>query len=284
MELACRLWNAQNVEKGKILLLHGMGGTGAIWRPIAAALESDFSVLAPDQRGHGSSRVKTVSGGRDTASYTPLDYGKDLVETLDRRQFHPAWVVGHSMGVRSACALAHLKSQWVRGLVLVDLGFTGVAGGGLGEDLARFLRKLPMRFESRAQAREFLSRECPEPSMAQYLLAVSVPADSSAAGVGTEGAITFPFDRSALIQTIEASRDTSVREWVRAMGLRGMPILVLRGVESRVWSRDDFQAEKGLLRDLHSIRFEEVAGAGHGLPFEKRLEFVNRLKHFVLEG
>ena len=126
MLLAYKLWPTQRDSeraRDKILLLHGMGGTGALWRPIAATLENDFDILAPDQRGHGGSIVPTVPGARSKPGYSPLDYGRDVIETMESLAFHPAWVVGHSMGVRSACGAAFLKPEWVRGLVLVDLGF-----------------------------------------------------------------------------------------------------------------------------------------------------------------
>jgi pimeloyl-ACP methyl ester carboxylesterase len=176
------------------------------------------------------------------------------------------------MGVRSACALAHLKPEWVEGLILVDLGLSGPAGGGMGDDLAQFLKKLPQAFPSRAEARSFLAENCPDPSIAQYLLAVSTATP--------EGGLSFPFDHAALIQTIEAAKNTSVRGWVRAYAEAGKRVLILRGAESRVFSPESFAAEKAALRDLPSVEFEEVAGAGHGLPFEKRAWFVERVRAY----
>jgi len=239
-----------------------MGGTGAIWRPLAAGLESQFDILAPDQRGHGDSRI-------DSATYTPLDYGRDLIETMASLSFHPAWILGHSMGVRTAAAAAHLKPEWVRGLVLVDLGFSGVAGGGLGDGLAQFLKILPLRFASRAQARAFMDANCPDGSITQYLLAVSRSDDTG---------ITFPFDRAALIETIHAARDVSVRKWVEECGDRKLPVHVLRGAESRVWTHDEFLREQEHFKQYPSIVFEEFAGAGHGLPFEKRIELTQLIR------
>jgi pimeloyl-ACP methyl ester carboxylesterase len=273
MELAHLLWKAQGPELDKIILLHGMGGTGALWRPIAASLEEHYSVLAPDQRGHGKSQISQVSGGRSRVLYTPLEYGRDVRDTMEATGFHPAWVIGHSMGVRTACALAHLEPGWAKGLVLIDLGFSGVAGGGLGEGLAAFLKKLPMHFESRTAARDFMARECPDPSIAQYLMAVSAPAP--------QGGITFPFDQAALIETIYAARDASVREWVREMGQLGKPVLVLRGATSQVWSQAEFEAEKASFSKYPSVQFEEFPGTGHGLPFEKRVDFLARLRQFI---
>lgn len=274
MELSFQLWKAQESEKAKITFLHGMGGTGALWRPIVAGIENHFSCLALDQRGHGKSRVAHTPGARTGPRYTPLDYGQDVVETLDKLSFRPSWFVGHSMGVRTACAAAHLQPEWTRGLVLVDLGFSGVAGGGLGDGLAQFLRTLPMEFESREEARQFMMENCPDPSISQYLMAVSVRTP--------EGGLTFPFDKAALIATIEAARDTSVSTWVQELGERRTPILVLRGAQSLVWSHEEFEAEKAQFIDIPSIRFEEVPGAGHGLPFEKRAEFVAMIQEFVV--
>ncbi len=285
MKLAFRTWspaanstepigNDQTLQR--LVLLHGMGGTGTLWRPIAATLETEFAILAVDQRGHGGSRHVPASGSREAATYTPLDYGRDVIETMEQESFHPAWLVGHSMGVRTACAAAHLKPEWVRGLVLVDLGFSGPAGGGLGQGLATFLRKLPLHFASREEARQFMSEQCPDPSIAQYLMAVSVRA--------ADGTIGFPFEHSALIQTIEATAQISVRPWIRAQGERGMPILVLRGAESLVWSREDFEGERKYFADVPSIQFMEIEGAGHGLPFEQRMRFCEVVRGFVAKS
>ncbi len=259
--------------RGRIVFLHGMGGTGALWRPIAAGLEADFEILAPDQRGHGKSQIQQVPGGRSLPSYTPLDYGQDLVETLDELNFQPTWIVGHSMGVRTAVAAAHLRPSSIQGLVLIDLGFSGVAGGGLGEGLAQFIRILPDQFENRESAREFMAKSCPDPSIAQYLMAVSVR-DAS-------GRIHFPFDHSALTQTIYAARDTSVREWVRELAEKNIPIHVPRGQKSLVWTHEEFQREKETFSECPSIHWVEFPEAGHGLPFEQRPAFIEFLRTVI---
>ena len=260
----------------KIVFLHGMGGTGALWRPIAVHLESKMDVLALDQRGHGRSQIPTHSGSRIETHYTPLDYGRDIIETLEALEFHPTWMVGHSMGVRSAMACAHLKPEWIKGLILVDLGFSGVAGGGLGENLARFIRVLPQEFISREEARSFMEQNCPDPSIAQYLMAVSVRDPRT-------GHLIFPFDHSALIQTIYAARDVSIRHWVREIGSQNIPIIILRGAKSLVWSHEEYIKERDSFSDLKSVKFMEFEDAGHGLPFEQRQSFVSLIERCVFE-
>lgn len=267
MKLAYKLWNSQQKEAGKITLLHGMGGTGTLWRPIAALLEEHYSVLAPDQRAHGRSQ------SADLTSFTPLDFGQDLIETLDSLEFHPTWVIGHSMGVRSATAAAWIRPDWIQGLILVDLGFAGPAGGGLGQGLADFLRLLPLHFKSRSEAREFMNQHCPDPSMGHYLMAVAV--------TQPDQSVSFPFDKNGLIKTLDAVRDSSIHKWIEKLGERKMPILVLRGKNSLVWSEKDYQLEKERFANFHSIEFKEVENTGHGLPFEKRTEFLSIVLDFI---
>ena len=275
MDLAYRHWGIKNNSLSNaqthptLVLLHGMGGTGSLWRPIAAHLEEEFQVIAPDQRGHGGSRPVPDS------SFTPEAYGQDVAHLLDQLQIPSAWVVGHSMGVRTACALAHLRPDLVRGLVLVDLGLSGPAGGGLGAPLAEFLRDMPLHFPSRTAARAHMEAHCPDASIGQYLMAVSVPAPGGA------GEITFPFDRDALLSTLQAAETSRIRDWIPGILAHHIPILVLRGETSQVWSASDYAEEKSRWSSNPLIQFETFAGAGHGLPFEKRVQFLERLRTFM---
>jgi pimeloyl-ACP methyl ester carboxylesterase len=272
-----------NVENGshrpthRLVLLHGMGGTGSLWRPLAATLEDQFDILSLDQRGHGKSRVPVTAGGREPARYTPLDYGRDVVETMENTAHHPAWLIGHSMGVRTACAAAYLKPEWVKGLCLIDLGFHGPAGGGLGDTLGSFVTQLPHHFENRETAREYIRKNCPDPAIGQYLMAVSVVDPETKV-------VSFPFDHQALVATIHAARDASVRGWVEALAQKGMPILALRGETSTVWSREDFEKERAHFSRFPSVKFVEMAGTGHGLPFEKRREFAELFSSWARSG
>jgi pimeloyl-ACP methyl ester carboxylesterase len=92
------------------------------------------------------------------------------------------------------------------------------------------------------------------------------------------GRLAFPFDHEALLATIEAARASRVRDWVDEAAGRGIPVLCLRGELSKVWSREDFERERARFKGRANVEFREVAGAGHGLPFEKRAEFTAVLR------
>jgi pimeloyl-ACP methyl ester carboxylesterase len=192
-----------------------------------------------------------------------------VVELLEHLQIPRAIWVGHSMGARTAAAGAFLRPDRVQALVLVDLGFAGPAGGGLGDTLATFLKQIPEGYPNRSEARTRLLEDCPDVSIGRYLLAVLQPQ--------ADGTLRFPFDREALLSTIEAARETEFRSKVRALAEQGIPAWALRGENSTVWSREDFERERKGFTDLPGVHFMEFAGTGHGLPFEKRAEFVELL-------
>jgi pimeloyl-ACP methyl ester carboxylesterase len=60
-----------------------------------------------------------------------------------------------------------------------------------------------------------------------------------------------------------------------------MPILVLRGAQSLVWSHHEFEQERQNLAKSPSVVFKEVEGAGHGLPFEQRQTLVSLIREMV---
>ncbi len=96
-----------------ILLLHGLGVGGAVWQAFARRLLPEHAAVAPDLRGHGQSDAPPDG-------YTPRDYALDLAELITALELAPVPVVGHSLGALVALALADLRPELVRWLVLLD--------------------------------------------------------------------------------------------------------------------------------------------------------------------
>ncbi len=267
MILATTRWSHAAQPLSRILLLHGLGGTGKIWRPLAAGLEGQYDVLAPDQRGHG----RSDSGDQ----YDALTFGNDLYETCHHLQFEPCWVVGHSMGARSAMALAQLHPEMVQGLVLIDIGLAGEAGGSVGRLLRPILHALPMEFLTRAEARDWLNQSIPDPSVAQYLMAVALPHPTQAGG------LVFPFDKEAVLRTIDEALGYDITDQLLLFAELGKPIYLLRGAQSKVWTREAFEQDQKPFAQQTNVHFEEWDGTGHGLPFEKRKELMAKLVEWI---
>jgi esterase len=92
-----------------LVLLHGLGESADVWRPIAPRLAAEFHVLAIDLRGHGD------SDWHDT--YSPQEQGDDIGELIGVLGLAPAAVVGLGMGGRAAALLAarqeHVLTRFV---------------------------------------------------------------------------------------------------------------------------------------------------------------------------
>jgi pimeloyl-ACP methyl ester carboxylesterase len=96
-----------------VLMLHGLGSSGASWRHVAPALGERFRVIAPDARGHGDSEW--------TRDYSPELMADDVAGFLEQIGVLAAIMVGHSMGGVVAYAVAATRPELVRLLVLEEM-------------------------------------------------------------------------------------------------------------------------------------------------------------------
>lgn len=100
------------------LLLHGLGWTGELWRPVLPHLDgAKLCLLAPDLPGHGRS---AGAGG----AYSLEAIADQLAGLLDE----PAEVVGSSWGGALALALAVRHPGRVKRLLLLDGGYFPLSG------------------------------------------------------------------------------------------------------------------------------------------------------------
>ncbi len=272
MILSVRTYGTEHPHHPTLVFLHGMGGTGSLYRPITALLESDFRCIAPDQRGHGESAV--VPDGR----YDIRAYAEDIWETLDTLKEHRVYLIGHSMGVRTALQAMSIAPDRVLGLIGVDLSLTPSFGGGLGAPFLNFIKNLPESFPSRKLLTDYLALHCPDPSIAAYLRA------AAKGPVSGEGLITFPFSVEALRKTIEQADQAPIDAWLKEGLKLGVPMLFLRGAKSLIWSDASYEAQKDSYQYPPQIQFESWPEASHGLPFEKKSDFVVRIRTFVKDS
>lgn len=119
LRLCVNAWGPQ--DGPAIICLHGILDHGMAWEDVATPLAArGYQVIAPDQRGHGS------SGHAATGAYQLLDYVADLDALLDELGNRmapptgPVMLVGHSMGAAVAATFASLRPERVAALVLVE--------------------------------------------------------------------------------------------------------------------------------------------------------------------
>ncbi len=106
--------NATEAGEGSpLVLLHGLFGAARNWGTMQRHLAARHRVIALDLRNHGASPHGAA-----------MDYATmaaDVAETLAALDALPAAVLGHSMGGKTAMALALARPQAVTRLVVADI-------------------------------------------------------------------------------------------------------------------------------------------------------------------
>jgi pimeloyl-ACP methyl ester carboxylesterase len=113
-----------------LLLVHGIGSSGATWDAVVSRLAERFTVIVPDLLGHGSS-------AKPRADYSIGGYANGMRDLLGLLGVDRVTVVGHSFGGGVAMQFAYQFPERVERLVLV-------ASGGLGQHMNIALRALTL--------------------------------------------------------------------------------------------------------------------------------------------
>jgi pimeloyl-ACP methyl ester carboxylesterase len=234
-------------ERGPTLVLvHGSGGSAAVWAHQLDGLAGVARVVAIDLPGHGRS-----AGEAPATIAASVAVVRGLVEALDL----PTVVLGgHSMGgaVAQAFALAH--ADRLAGLVLIGTG-------------AR-LRVLPEIIDT-------LERDHPAGVRLVADLAVGAGAP---AGVKTSvHETTLAAPPRSLIADFRACDAFDV---IADLGTIAVPTLVVCGAEDRLTPPKyaDFLRQR-----IPGARLVVVPGAGHYVQLERPAETTAALRDFLLE-
>lgn len=109
IELAC-----EAVGDGPpVVILHGLFGAGRNWARIARSLGDRHRVYLPDARNHGA------SPRGQTMSYAEM--AQDVLALIEREQLQRPLLIGHSMGGKTAMALALGHPQAIGGVAVIDI-------------------------------------------------------------------------------------------------------------------------------------------------------------------
>jgi lipase len=133
-----RTWNASAGEGPPLVLLHGGGGSSALWEKVAEVLGLDRRLLAPDLLGCGA-----TEGWPERGALTHDLQAELVAQIVDEQVGDAVDLVGHSYGGATAVRLAVNHPAKVRSLVLVEPILTCLlreAGDPMFEDSVRVNR------------------------------------------------------------------------------------------------------------------------------------------------
>lgn len=131
-----------------MLAIHGITSNHLAWQHFAtAAINSGYSVYAPDLRGRAASNQLPAPFGMKV-------HAADMHAVMQQLQLTKPFVIGHSMGGFVAIALNHFYPNLIGKLVLIDGGLPLALPPGMSIEevlplvLGAALARLAMKFES----------------------------------------------------------------------------------------------------------------------------------------
>ncbi|MFJ4225662.1 alpha/beta fold hydrolase [Microbacterium sp. NPDC089695] len=229
----------------RVLLVHGLGSSGALMWRLGDALSADgWHATAIDLRGHGDAPR--------ALDYTVHAYGADLAATLPFGG--GAWdaVIGHSLGGAAATVAASASPEWTRRLVLLDPAIL-VSGRD-----ATIVRKSQERAFADNRV-ELVQQEHPHWHPQDWELKVDAVHRTSAWAVEQTSAQNTPWDVTA-----EAAALT-------------VPTHVI-GSDPAVYSIFTGEVAASVLASNPQITMSVVEGAGHSLHRDNPEDSIRRLR------
>lgn len=242
-----------NPNAQTMVFLHGLFGDMNNLGIIAKSFEEDYSVLRVDLRNHGRSFHSVEM------NYSLI--AQDLKALFVEQNIQNAIVVGHSMGGKSAMALANLAPELVDKLIVIDIApvtYTQSRHKQIFEGLFAVKMAKP---ETRQHAKTVMAEYIPDQGIQQFMLK-SFDAQSEQ---------LFRFNLTALHQNYQ-----NLMDWNEVFV--NIPTLFIKGALS-----DYIQSAhtETILKQFPHAKSFIVANADHWVHAEKPETVVRAIKKFL---
>ncbi len=240
-----------------LIILHGLFGSLENWQTLSRAWAKCYQVFAIDQRNHGHSPHSPI-----------MDYAtmaEDLREFMQRQHLSSAYVLGHSMGGKTAMQFALTYPDKVDKLIVVDIA--PKAYPPQHDNILNALRSVePGAFEKRKEVDAALARKLPDVALRQFLLK-NLERDET-------GALRWGIDLAA----IERNYPHLVQPVHGTHARLEKPTLFIRGERSGYIQDADMPAIRGL---FPYSRLATLPGVGHWVHVEARRRFARLVLTFL---
>jgi pimeloyl-ACP methyl ester carboxylesterase len=256
-------------EGDPVVLLHGLMNNARYWEHVAAMFRPDYTVYAPDLRGHGES--EHAPGG-----YLVWAFARDLAALVQELDLEAFDLVAHSIGSRIAMAYARDHSHRLKHLVLADMGPQMADQGARGIRKSTGESQKQPGFPTEAEALEYFAGMYPGQSrdFLSRQMAAALTLDE-----GT-GYLTFRFDPHIHQATGRAAIVEIPYLWESLEHVK-CPALVIRAEKSKVLSRE---IAEQMVERLPNARYVEIPESGHQIPLHQPAAFAKAVREFLGEG
>ncbi len=266
-----------NKDGVPVVMIHGWPESSYCWEGVAAHLNPELRVIAPDLRGLGDSE-RTM----DVNAYQKAELAKDILEIIDALEIDQFFLAGHDWGGVVAQELAFLAPQRVKRLVIMNISIINNAAGTMealqviyGAGAVPFwyqyfqqqprLPETLIKGNERAWVSHFFghSRDVPKEAIEEYIRCYSIENTPATA---------------AFLYRI---KDKDVEHWMTLMGKKHpMPALYIHGSKDTVIIPAFFNHIEDC---FESVKVASVE-ASHFVQEEKPQEVAALMNEFLQSG
>jgi esterase len=242
-----------------VIILHGLFGSQNNWRTIARRLGEEYSVFTPDLRNHGQSPHHPIH------SYASM--ADDVRALMDEEGLHQPFLIGHSMGGKTAMELALGTPERVKGLVVVDIAPTsssmdvdGYLDALLSMDLSLFV--------SRQEVDREMVKRIPDERTRQFLL-TNITRSADGKLVWRINLKALADNRAQIFAGLSGGRHYAGRT------------LFVRGEHSRYLHPQDEEQIRAL---FPNATIQTINGAGHWIHADAPEAFLAQVRSFLRDS
>jgi pimeloyl-ACP methyl ester esterase len=248
-------------EGSPLVMLHGWGGSGRLWR-FQQELADSFRLVIPDLRGHGLS-IASPEGFRVE------ELASDIVTLFESLALTDAILLGWSLGSQVAIASFPPLRERLSGLVLIGATARFTATDGYPHGLpANEIRGMGLRLR-----RDY------ERTMGEFFRSMFAQGELTTGQeerIGREiladGRLPAPKAARAALDILAS---TDLRERLRSIDC---PVLIIHGSSDAVCPPG---AARFLAKRLPNARLVEIAGAGHAPCLSRPDQFNALIREFL---
>ena len=241
----------------KLIILHGLLGSGDNWQTLAKRYSKNFQVHLVDARNHGRSPATQVH------SYSSMS--DDLLEYMNAHEIQKAVLIGHSMGGKTVMTFAEEHPERVTKMIIADIAPR--AYSSYHNPIFEALKKTnPKKSESRDQVFEVLKSCLGDDKVLLPFLMKSLRREKS-------GGFSWRFNVETLSNTID-----SITKEID-LTINTLPALFIYGRKSDYVKEEDLSELEEVYLQLESACLEN---SGHWLHAQEPEEFYEITSEFLL--
>ncbi len=241
-----------------LVILHGLFGISDNWDTLAKQFaESGLDVIVPDQRNHGRSGHSSVM--------TYIAMADDLLELLDRLSLEKVYLLGHSMGGKTAMQFAFDQPERLDGLIVADIS-PAASTNSQHHELIRIMTETdPANYASRAEVEKALEKRIKSMRIRQFLLKNIYWKDKATLG--------WRINLDAISQNI-----SEIFRAVDAPLPFDKPVLFIKGELSPYIKEEDLPLIKKL---FPRVQIQTIARGTHWLHADNPDDFAAQVMAFI---